>query len=123
VPLQRRQLAFVHVRHGRRRGGGLLNFVAPWCSPSSKLKRGARWSKPTPQIKNAPSRGTLSLYTCHFCCFLDWEIGVLTRRRLCRFGGHGSGEIVDEREMRCAGVPISGGAGARARQEWKEGRN
>ena len=45
----------------------------------------------------------------HFCCcrFLGLLGDRLTRCRLCRFGGHGSGEIVDEadeREMRCAGA-------------------
>ena len=110
VPLQRRQLAFVHVRHGRGGGGGV---VAPWCSPSSKLKRGARWLKPTPHIKNMPSRGTFWYVTFAAAASWDcWEIdlpGVVS-------AGLAAMEAVRSltrpTSERCAAlVPISGGAG------------
>ena len=53
VPLQRRQLAFVHVRHGRRRGGGILDFVAPWSQQHREEDGG--YECETCAAKNMPS--------------------------------------------------------------------
>lgn len=86
VPLQRRQLAFVNVGRHRHGGGeGGLSFVAPcpWSSPQQQIKEMS-----TPQIMNN--------------IYMAWYKNntPLTTCRLCRFGGHGSGEIVDKDQRR-----------------------